>query len=308
MQVAVMGTGGAGGYFGGLLARAGHNVTFIARGEHLRAIQTNGLCVESIHGDFVINPARATDNPADIAPVDLVIFGTKTWQIEEAAEQIRPIVGPSTAVLPLQNGVDASERLIAILGRDSVLGGTAQVVSFVAAPGLIRRKSAFRKITLGELDGPATPRVQAIASALAEAGVEVEISDNINQSRWTKFVFIASFSGMGAVTRVPAGPLMACPEAVTMLEQSMREIAALARASGVTLAPDVVEQTMVFCRNLGADATASMQRDILDGRPSELEAQNGYIAKRGAELGVPVPVNTFIYSVLLPQERKARGT
>ncbi len=308
MRVAVMGTGGVGGYFGGLLAKAGHDVTFIARGDHLRALQTQGLCVESIHGDFTIQPAQAVEDPAEISgPVDLVLFTTKTWQIEEAAERIRTIVGPQTVVLPVQNGVDASERLTAVLGKEAVLGGTAHIVAFVGGPGLIQQKSEFRRITLGEINGPATPRVEAIGKALGEAGAQVEINPNIQKARWTKFVFIASFSGMGSVTRVPAGELMATPEAVVMLEQAMREIEALAKASGVDLDADVVEKTMAFCRSLAPSLTASMQRDIMEGRPSELESQNGYIAKRGAALGVPVPVNSFIYGVLLPQERRARG-
>src|SRR5574341_1667462 len=308
MRVAVMGSGGVGGYFGGLLAQAGHDVTFIARGDHLRAIQSHGLCVESIHGNFTIQPAKATDDPAAIGgPVDLVLFTTKAWQIEDAAEKIRPIVGPQTAVLPIQNGVDASERLIAILGKEPVLGGTAHIVAFVASPGTIQQKSEFRRITMGELDGPISPRVEAIGKALADVGAQVEVSPNIQKARWTKFVFIASFSGMGAVTRAPSHELMAVPEAVTMLEQAMQEIEALSRASGVELDADVVEQTMSFCRSMAPGLTASMQRDIMEGRPSELESQNGYIAKRGAALGVPVPANTFIYSVLLPQERRARG-
>ncbi len=307
MRIAVMGAGGVGGYFGGLLAHAGEEVTFIARGEHLRAIQSRGLRIESIHGSFTIQPAQATDDPAVVGPVDLILFTTKTHHIEPAGEALRPMVGPQTAILPLQNGVDASERLIAILGPGPVLGGTCRIVSLVAAPGVIQQSSPFRHITLGELDGSITPRVQAIADALSRAGVPVEVSDNINQARWTKFLFIAPYSGMGAVTRVPAGELMACPEARHMLEQAMREVEALARACGVVLEEDIVPRTLAFCEGLAPDSTSSMQRDIMEGRPSELEAQNGFVMRRGAELGIPVPVNTFIYSVLLPQERRARG-
>jgi len=307
MKIAIMGSGGVGGYFGGLLAQSGEDVVFIARGEHLRALQANGLRVESIHGDFTVETVIATDDPSSVGLVDAVLFATKTWQIEEAAEAMRPLVGPDTVILPLQNGVDASERLIPIFGAETVLGGTCHVVSLVAEPGFIQQKSEFRRITLGELDGRITPRVQALRDALAESGAQVEVSDNINKARWTKFLFIASFSGMGAVTRVPAGELMACREAREMLEAAMREIEALAQASGVKLAPDVVEETMAFCDHLPPSGTASMQRDILDGKPSELEAQNGYVARGGASLGVAVPINTFIYHVLLPQERQARS-
>jgi 2-dehydropantoate 2-reductase len=307
MRIAVMGTGGVGGYFGGLLAQAGEDVTFIARGEHLRAIQADGLRVESVHGDFTVRPAQATDDPSTVGPVDLVLFATKTYQIEEAAGAMRPLIGPETVVLPLQNGVDASERVADILGSEHVLGGVCYIVSAIAGPGIIQQRSEFRRIVLGELDGQVTPRVEVITAALQRTGAPVELSTAINKMRWTKFLFIASFSGMGAVTRVPAGELMACAETRQMLELAMREIEALAAAGGVRLDGDVVPETMAFCDNLAPDATASMQRDIMEGRPSELEAQNGFVMRKGAELGVPVPVNTFIYSVLLPQERRARS-
>jgi 2-dehydropantoate 2-reductase len=307
MRIAVMGTGGVGGYFGGLLARAGEDVTFIARGEHLAALQNGGLHVSSVHGDFDLESVNATDTPSDVGPVDLVLFTVKTYQIEQAAGEMAPLVGPETAILPLQNGVDASERLIRIFGEGPVLGGTCRVVSFVAAPGVIEQKSDFRHITLGELDGPITPRVNDIAAVLEKAGAQVEVTDNIQKARWTKFLFIASFSGVGAAARAPAGEMMACPETRATLVQAFREIEALATASGVTLDPDIVEKTMAFCDNMTPGTTASMQRDIMEGRHSELEAQNGFVARRGAELGVPVPAHTFLYSVLLPQERRARG-
>lgn len=307
MKIAIMGSGGVGGYFGGLLAQAGEDVTFIARGEHLRAIQSNGLRVESVHGGFTIQPAHATDDPAEIGPVDLVLSTTKTYQIEESTEAMRPLVGAETAVLPLQNGVDASERMAAILGPEPVLGGACWVVSAIVAPGEIQQRSQFRRIALGELNGQITPRAEQIAAALDRAGAVVDLSAEINKVRWAKFLFIASISGVGAVTRVPAGEVTKCAEARSLLEESMCEIEALAQAAGVTLDEDAVEKAMEFCDNLAPDATASMQRDIIDGKPSELEAQNGYVMRRGAELGVAVPVNGFIYRALLPQERRARA-
>lgn len=307
MRIAVIGTGGVGGYFGGLLANAGEDVTFVARGEHLAAIRSEGLRVESVNGDFVVNPAKATDDPATIGPVDAVLFATKTDQIEQAAERCKALVGPDTVFLPVQNGVDASERLAAIVGEPHVLGGTCHTVSFVAGPGRIVQKSVFRRIALGELHGKVTPQVTALADALRRAGAEVEVSENIQKARWTKFVFIASFSGVGAAARLPAGDLQQCAETRAIIEQAMREIDALATASGVPLDPDAVQKSLAFFDGLGPDATASMQRDIIDGKPSELESQNGFVARRGVELGVPVPVHTFLYAVLLPQERRARG-
>lgn len=306
MRIAVMGTGGIGGYFGGLLARSGEDVTFIARGEHLRAIQTHGLRIVSVHDNFTVEPAQATDDPKAIGPVDLVLFATKTYHIDAAIAQIGPLIGPTTVVLPLQNGVEAPERAAEVLGKGHVLGGACWLVSAIEEPGLIRQRSQFRRIVLGELDGPITPRVETITQMLKQAGIAAEASDSINKVLWTKFLFIASYSGVGAAARVPAGELMACAEARASIQQAMAEVKALAQASGVLLDKDAVEQGIAFCDNLGPDATSSMQRDIMEGKPSEIEAQNGYIARRGAELGVPVPVHTFLYSILLPQERRAR--
>jgi 2-dehydropantoate 2-reductase len=301
-----MGTGGVGGYFGGLLARAGEDVTFIARGKHLRAILAHGLRVESVHGDFAVVPAQATADPAAVGPVDLVLFATKTYHIEDASRGMRPLLGPRTTILPLQNGVDATERLAAIVGPEPVLGGVCYVGSFIAAPGVIRQGSQFRHIVVGELDGRITPRVEAVVAALERSGADAEASAEINKVRWTKFLFIAPFSGVGAVTRVPAGEIMACPETRQMIEEGMREVEAVARAQGISLARDVVPETMAFCRNMAPDQMASMQRDILDGKPSKLESMIGVMARRGAELGVPTPLFRFIYAALLPLERRAR--
>jgi 2-dehydropantoate 2-reductase len=307
MRIAVVGTGGAGGYFGGLLAQSGEDVHFVARGEHLKAIQANGLRVTSIHGDFHVNPAQATDDPKTIGPVDLVLFAVKTYHTQDAVKLLPPLLGPQTAILPLQNGVESTEMIAAAVGQEHALGGACWVASAVTAPGKIDQKSEFRRIVLGELSGQVSDRVAAITEALKRSGATAEASSEINKVRWTKFVFIASFSGMGSAARVPAGPLRGCPETRVMLEAAMGEIAALAAASGVRLDDDVVAKTMAFVDSMAPGTTASMQRDIFDGKPSELEAQNGFIARRGAELGVPVPVNTFLYHILLPQERVARG-
>jgi 2-dehydropantoate 2-reductase len=297
------------------LAQAGEDVTFIARGEHLAAIRSQGLRVESVHGDFMVAPARATDSTADVGPVDLVLMTTKTYQLEDAAREILPLLGPHTVVLPLENGVDAAERVLAVLGgaedggrtaRSPVVGGACWVVSAVTAPGVIQQRSQFRRIVAGELEGPVSPRVQAMVDALARAGVTAEASPNISKVLWTKFLFIVSLSGIGAVTRVPAGEIMACAETRSLLEDAMREVEAVARAEGVTLDDDVVAQTMDFCANLAPDATTSMQRDILAGRRSELEAHNGFMARRGAQLGIPVPTHGFIYGALLPQDLRTR--
>lgn len=311
MRIAVMGAGGVGGYFGGLLAHAGHDVTFIARGAHLRALQEHGLHVASVHGDFVVAPAQATDDPATLAsamlgPVDAVLFATKTYQLEQAAEAMRPLIGPATAVLPMHNGIDAAERTIAVLGAGPVLGGLCYVGSMIAAPGHIKHVSQFRRVIVGELAGGISPRVEALVAALAGAGAQAEATQDIRKALWTKFIFIAPFSAIGSVARVPAGQLLGCPETRTLLEAAMLEVEAVAQAAGVALDAEVVAQTLAFCANMAPGQTASMQRDILDGKPSELESMLGVMVRLGAELGVPVPIFRFCYGSLLPQEGQAR--
>ena len=307
MRIAVMGSGGVGGYFGGLLAAAGEDVTFIARGEHLAALRSGGLRVESVHGDFSVVPARATDNPAEVGRVDLVLLATKTYQLDEATRSLGPLFGPGTAVVPLLNGVDAPDRLAAILGPEPVLGGLCYVGSYIAAPGVIKQVSAFRRVIVGEMDGQLTRRVEAIVAALARAGAVAEASSDIRQALWTKFTFIAPFSGIGAVARAPAGEITGCSETRALLARAMREVEAVARARGVSLDPNVVPTTMAFCDAMAPAQTASMQRDILDGKPSELESIVGVMVRLGEELAVPAPAFRFCYAALLPQEKRARA-
>lgn len=306
MRIAIMGAGGVGGYFGGLLAHAGYDVAFIARGEHLAAIQAHGLRVESVHGDFTVYPARASADPAEIGPVDYVILAAKTHQFDQALAAAQPLIGPATTVLPLQNGIDAAERVAAALGRRHVIGGLCQVGSYIAAPGVIKQISQFRRVVAGELDGPITPRVRAIVAALQAAGATAEATDDIQGALWAKFIFIAPFSGVGAVTRVPAGEIMACPETRRLLEDAMREVEAVARARGIALAVDIVSRTMAFCAAMAPQQTASMQRDVMEGKPSELESMIGVMVRLGAALDVPTPAFNFFYAALLPQERRAR--
>lgn len=308
MRIAVFGTGGVGGYFGGRLAQAGEEVIFIARGEHLRAITERGLRVGSIKGDFVIQPAQATDNPAEVGPVDAILVGVKAWDVPQAAQLMRPMVGPETFVVPLENGVEAPDQLAEVLGREHVLGGLCKIISAIVAPGHIRHAGIDPYIAFGELDGRKSERAERLRQVFARAtGVTAEVSDDIQAAMWEKFVFIAAISGVGAVTRAPAGVIRSLPETRQMLEQAMREILAVARARGVALSDEVIPQTMAFIDAIPAEGTASMQRDIIAGRPSELDYQNGTVARLGRELGVPTPVNAFIYASLLPQELRARG-
>ena len=307
MRIAIYGPGGAGGYFGARLIRAGEDVVFIARGEHLRAIRGDGLRVDGVDGDFVVRPAVATDDPAQAGPVDVVILGVKTWQVGDAARAMRPLIGPETFVVPLQNGVEAPERLAAVLGRERVLGGLARVFSFIVAPGHIRRLGGPSEIMFGELDNRPTGRLQQLREALSRAGIGANIPADIHVALWEKFLFIVPIGGLGALMRVPLGVVRAIPETRRMLEQGMREILDVARGWRVPLAGDVVARTMAIVDALPPDATMSLQRDIAAGRPSELDAWNGAVVRLGRQAGVPAPLHDIVYRCLLPWEWKARG-
>lgn len=301
MKIAVVGTGGIGGYFGGRLAHSGQDVTFIARGAHLQAIRVNGLRVESIHGDFAISPARATNNMAEIGPVDLALVCVKDYQLADLIPAMKPLVGADTAVLPLLNGIRAAGKLAEAFGRERVLGGLCSVVSFVAAPGVIRQTSQFHRVAFGEWDGQLTARVKAIDAAFAASGVENVLAEDILKEMWTKFIFITAYSGVASVVRLPAAGLQASVETMTLLREVMGEIEAVGRAKGVALDEDVVEKTMAFVQALPAAATSSMQRDVQAGRMFELEALTGSVIRYGQETGTPTPVNAFLYAVLKPQ-------
>lgn len=307
MRIAVFGTGGAGGYFGGRLARAGEDVTFIARGEHLRALRKQGLRVESVKGDFEIQPAQATDNPEEVGEVDVVIVGVKAWQVPEVAKALRPLVGPGSYVLPLQNGVEAASQLAAVLGTDRVLGGLAKIFSSVVEPGRIRHVGGPASVAFGELDNRPSERVERLRKTFALAGVTVEVPPDIHVALWEKFMFIAPFGRIGAVTRAPIGTLRSLPETRRMLEQGTREMFQVARASNIPLGDDAVARTMAFVDSPPSVGTASMQRDLVAGRPSELEAWNGAVVRLGQQVGVATPLHAFLYHSLLPLELRVRG-
>ncbi|MEP6472019.1 MAG: 2-dehydropantoate 2-reductase, partial [Acidobacteriota bacterium] len=307
MRVAIFGTGGAGGYFGARLARAGEDVTFIARGEHLQAIRAHGLTVETPHGEIVIQPARATDDPSQAGVADVVLVGVKTWQVVEAAHAMRPLIGPETFAVPLQNGVEAASQLAEVLGASHVVGGVCGTLSWVIAPGRIRSIGDVHFVKLGELDNRVSERCERLRAAFERAGVNVEIPADIRQALWGKFLFVVSLGGVGAVTRVPVGVIRTVPETRQMLIRCMQEILAVARARDVPLADEIVADRLAFIDSLAPDGTTSLQRDIMEGKPSELEAWNGAVVRLGREAGVPTPLHEFIYHSLLPQELSARA-
>lgn len=307
-RFAVLGLGGAGGYFGARLVEAGHEVAFIARGEHLAEIRRAGLRVESPLGDVVARPAAATDDPRAIGPVPYVLLGVKTWQVPEAARAAAPLIGPATAVLPLQNGVEAPDQIAEALGREHALGGTARIISFIAGPGHVRHAGAAPAIELGELDDTLSPRAAALRDALAGCkGLTATIPADIRAAMWAKLMFISPLAGVGAVTRVPIGVLRAVPETRRLLARAIDEVEGVARARGIALPEDVAARTMSYVDAMPAGGTASMQRDIADGKPSELESLPGAVCRLGAAAGVPTPVHDFLRAALLPLELAARG-
>jgi 2-dehydropantoate 2-reductase len=304
MKIAIMGTGGVGGYYGGLLAQAGHDVTFIARGAHLHAIREKGLQVKSVHGDFLVSPAQATDAPESVGPVDLIIFSTKTYHTDEAALAIKPMVGKGTTVVSFQNGIDAADRIGAVVGMEHLLGGATWLSAAIEGPGVIGQYSQFRRIALGEFNGQSTPRLQAVHDVLKATGATVELSDNILKVLWTKFAFIAAVSALGSLTRVTFGEYRAVPEARAVLTQALEEVAAVSRAKGVPLDPDVADKTLAFIDGSAPGIKPSMQRDVEAGRVSELESMLGVVVRLGAELNVPTPVMRLAYAMLKPGQLK----
>lgn len=307
MRIAVFGTGGAGGYFGAQLARAGEDVVFIARGEHLQAIRRDGLRVETPKGEIVVQPAQATEDPRQAGVVDAVLVGVKAWQVTEAARTMAPLIGPDTFVVPLQNGVEAPAQLAAVLGPEHVLGGLCGTLSWLTGPGRIRSVGEVHFVRLGELDNRPSERAERLRSALERAGVKAEIPSDIERALWEKFLFVVSLGGVGAVTRAPIGVLRSLPETRRMLEQCMREILSVAGARRVSMGDTVVAGTLSFIDSLAPAGTTSLQRDIAEGRPSELDAWNGAVVRLGRDAGVETPLHEFICHALRPLELKARG-
>ena len=294
MRIAVMGSGGVGGYLGGRLATGGEDVIFIARGAHLAAIRGHGLRIGSALGDARVQPAQASDDPARVGPVDLVIFAVKLYDTEAAAIATRPLVGPATGVVTFQNGVDSVDVLARILGREHVVGGVAQIASVVAEPGVIRHTGTMARFAFGELDGRASARVEALAAALSAAAVDHAVSDAVQRDIWAKMVFLATFAGLTALMRLPIGPIRTDPETRALYEAGVAEALAVARARGITLAEDFVAATLARTDQLPAAMKSSMLEDLERGRRLELAWLSGAIVRMGKELGVPTPVHGFI--------------
>ena len=305
MKIAVFGAGGVGGYFGGLLAHAGHEVCFVARGDHLAALQSRGLQVKSVHGDFSVQPVGATDDPASVGAVDYVIVAVKHYGLTAAAAGVAELVGPQTAVVPLLNGIDAHEILEGQVPGRALVGGLCSVVSMIESPGVIRQESPFRSIVVGELDHQRSDRVERLIQAWQDCGAQATQAEDIHVALWNKFIFIASFGGVGSLTRAKAGEIQAVPETQALIVEASREVEAVARAEGVQLAADAAARAVEFFDSLGPTTTSSMQRDVAAGAMFELEAFSGTIVRRGQKNGVPTPVHRTIYALLLPAMKRA---
>ena len=307
MRIAVFGAGSVGGYFGGRLCQAGEDVVFIARGKHLDAMLANGLRVDSVNGDFAVQPIQATDDPAKIGTVDMVLVGVKAWQVKEAAEAMRPLIGPETFVLPMQNGLEGPAQLSEVLGAQHVLGGLCGLFCYMAGPGHIVHAGIDPFIKFGELDNHHSRRIEQLLDAFKRAGVNAEIPPDIQVAMWMKFLLITVWSAMGSVTRAPIGIWRSLPETRSMAEGCLEEIIAVAAARGVSLPDGALQTIMSMYDSFVPESTASMQRDIMNGRPSELDAQIGAVVRFGQEADVATPLHSTIYRSLLPMELRARG-
>jgi 2-dehydropantoate 2-reductase len=307
LKIAIIGVGGVGGYFGGKLAKAGVDTVFIARGATLDALRSKGLRVDSIAGDFVVDRVNATDDPSSVGPVDAVVFATKAWQIPDAAEKAKPLIGKETIAVPLENGMEAPEQLARAFGRQHVLGGLCGIVSYIIAPGHIKHAAIDPFVMFGELDNARTPRVERLQQTFERAGIKADIAPDIHRSMWSKFLFIAPMSAIGALTRVPIGSWRSIPETREIAIRAMREMIAIASARGIDLGDDAIERTLERYERMSPDSTSSLQRDIIEGKPSELEAQAGAIVRMAREARVATPICETLYALLLPQERVARG-
>lgn len=300
MRIAVMGAGGLGGYYGARLAKGGADVVFVARGAHLDAMKANGLTVESTIESFALPRVTATDDPASIGgPVDVVLFTVKLWDTEAAARAILPIVGPDTAVLSLQNGVQKDDMLRPILGEAPVMGAIAQISAAVPRPGTITQVGQMQRLAFGEFDGRVSPRAEALLEACKAGGVAAEISPDITREIWQKFVFLVGLSATTCATRCTIGPVRTNPHTRALLLGVMEEVVAVARASGVSIAEDFAADRLAFVDTLPAEMVASMYHDLAAGRRLELPWLSGGVVDLGAAVGVPTPLNEAIRDVLI---------
>jgi 2-dehydropantoate 2-reductase len=307
MKFVILGTGGVGGYFGGKLMQAGEDVTFIARGKNLDAMQTSGLRVDSILGNFLLKQVQVTDSPESLRDVDVILLATKVWQLDSANESIKAMMGERTMILPLLNGMEHIDILRAKFGQQ-VLGGLCRISSFLVAPAHVSHVAINPFIAFNEWEANGSPRVMALFNVFTKIkDIIVESPPNIELAMWEKYLLICAFSGVGAVTRAPVGVFRSIPESRAMFRRALEEVVLVANSRGVGLTEKSVQSVMDRIDQTQPDMLASMQKDILEGRPSELEAQTGALIRMAHAADVTIPTHEFIYASLLPQEKKARG-
>jgi 2-dehydropantoate 2-reductase len=300
MRIAVMGTGGVGGYFGAKLAKAGHDVAFIARGAHLAAMRAKGLRVESAGGDVVLPRVVATDDPSSLAPADVVMFCVKLWDVESAASQIAPLVGPEGVVIPFQNGIDSHAILQRVLGASRVLGGVAYIAAAILAPGVIVHTGSMARLRVGAFADALADRAKAFVQACEQAGIEADLAPDILRALWEKFTFLSALSGVTALSRQPVGFVRRDPDLRTAFEAAMKEAIALARAEDVTLSDDFLARQLRALDGLPAEMRSSMQNDLLAGHRLEAPWLCGRVADSSKKAGIAAPVSATIYAGLKP--------
>jgi 2-dehydropantoate 2-reductase len=300
MRIAVVGAGGVGGGFGAALAKAGADVTFIARGAHLAAMKSQGLKVQGPRGDTHLVPTQATDNPAEVGPVDFVLFCVKQWDVESAGAHIKPMIGPETAVIPLQNGVDAAERLIPILGANTVMGGVAQISAAITGPGLIQQVGTFMRMVFGELDGRRSARGEKFLALCLQAGFDATLSETIQTELWMKFILLATNASIVALARQPIGKLRDDPDIRPIFISAAREVMEVGRARGVALPANAIETVLGLTDHLPPPQKPSMALDLERGNRLELPWLSGKVVELGKELGVPTPTHSLMYAMLKP--------
>jgi 2-dehydropantoate 2-reductase len=299
MKIAMMGSGGVGGFFGGRLAHAGYDVSFIARGAHLAAMREHGLTIENEpQGDIRVAKVRATDDPAQLGRVDLIIVSVKLWDTESAARQIKPLLGPGTGVLSLQNGVIKDDILRRELGDAAIMGGVGYVATYISRPGVIRQTGTMQRVVLGEYDGSKSPRATFLHGALVRAGVDAELSDDVRRAIWEKYSFLVGLSATTTSMRMPIGPIRKNPQTRAFLHELIRETVAVGRAYGVALPEDYAESRLAFADGLPADMTSSMHHDLERGNPLEVNWLSGGVVQLGAAKGIPTPANRAVCDIL----------
>jgi 2-dehydropantoate 2-reductase len=298
MKIAIMGSGGVGGYFGAKMALAGHDVTFIARGAHLDAMRRDGLTVKTDKGTMRVDPARASDDPGTIGTVDAVLFATKLYDTTEAAEALKPVMGPDTYVVTVQNGVSGADMIGDVLGRDRTLAGSTYIISHLEGPGVVRHMGTFQRIVFGEIDGRMTDRAKAFEALCKDSDIDVKLTDKVLVTMWEKFIPLAVMSGMTSVTRLPIGPLLADPDVSAMVDAAVEEVVNVGRAKGIDLNDDTASRVKEGVRAAPYDTKASMLVDLERGKKLELPWLSASVAAWGEELGVPTPTHKFIATVL----------